>query len=188
MAGRSAASSIGTPDSPGLRQISVLGGNLYCGTCGYSSLPAIYLGGAGTSTSNDQFKTGSNYSKGAEAYFGFPSYTAYSGTAFGNALPQVVHRNYAHRPWIQGCGYDVSKSFGLPNMKVLGENARLELRMDAFNVFNNLNFDPTSISNNIGCLPGSSGCSTTNPSNPNFGVANAVLAARVLSLTARFVF
>ena len=68
----------------------------------------------------------------------------------------------------------LAKSFGLPNMKGLGENARFELRMDAFNVFNNLNFDPTSISNNI--------------SSPNFGVAQALLGARILSLTARFNF
>ncbi len=38
--------------------VSVQGGSLYCGTCGYTSLfPAGYLGGAGTSTSNDRFKT-----------------------------------------------------------------------------------------------------------------------------------
>src|SRR6266851_4858799 len=76
--------------------LGVNGGSLYCGTCGYSQLlPAAYLGGAGTSTSNDQFKTGSNYPKGSLAYFSVPTYTAYSGTNFGSALPQSpgVHRN-----------------------------------------------------------------------------------------------
>jgi len=46
--------------------------------------------------------------------------------------------------------------------------------MDVFNVFNNLNFNPGSISNNI--------------NNSNFGVAQSALAARVLALTARFSF
>ncbi len=67
-----------------------------------------------------------------------------------------------------------AKSFGLPNNRVLGENAKLELRMDAYNVFNNLNLNPNSISNNI--------------SNSNFGVAQSALAARVVALTARFSF
>ncbi len=40
---------------------SVVGGSLYCGSCGYTNLPALYLGGAGNSTSNHQFKTGSNF-------------------------------------------------------------------------------------------------------------------------------
>ena len=68
----------------------------------------------------------------------------------------------------------LAKGFGLPKMPVLGENARIELRMDAFNVFNNLNLNPTSISSNIG--------------SSNFGTISSALAARVLSLGARFSF
>jgi hypothetical protein len=68
----------------------------------------------------------------------------------------------------------ISKGFGLPKMPVLGENAKLEFRLDAFNVFNNLNLNPNSISNNIG--------------NSNFGTLSSALAARVLSLGARFNF
>ncbi len=34
-------------------------GSLYCSTCGYSNvLPAAYLGGAGSDTSNDAYKSG----------------------------------------------------------------------------------------------------------------------------------
>ena len=68
----------------------------------------------------------------------------------------------------------VMKAFGFPNNRVLGEGARLELRLDAYNVFNNLNFNPTSISNNI--------------ANPNFGEAQAALAGRVVTVGARFSF
>jgi hypothetical protein len=68
----------------------------------------------------------------------------------------------------------LSKGFGLPKLPVLGENARFELRMDAFNVFNNLNLNPGTISNNI--------------ANSNFGTLSGALAARVLSIGARFSF
>jgi hypothetical protein len=68
----------------------------------------------------------------------------------------------------------LSKAFGLPNMPVLGENAKIEFRIDAYNVFNNMNFNENNISNNIG--------------NGNFGTINAALAARVISLGARFNF
>ena len=157
--------------------VSVVNGNLYCDTCGYSQLPALYLGGAGTSTSNDQFKTGSNYPLGGAAYFATPAYTAYNGTttpAFGNANPQVAHRNTLTGPGYRDVDMTLAKSFGLPRAPVLGESAKLELRIDAYNLFNNLNFNPTSISNNI--------------ANSNFGEAQSALAARVLALTARFSF
>lgn len=41
---------------------------------------AGHLGAAVTSTSNDQFKTGSNCPNGGAAYFSTPTYTAFSGT------------------------------------------------------------------------------------------------------------
>jgi hypothetical protein len=168
---------------------SVNGGSLYCGQCGYSQLPAVPLGGAGSNTSNDQFKTGTNYPNGAQAYFAFPSYTAYGGTNSGTALPQVVHRNSLTGPGYRDVDMTLSKAFGLPNLPVLGENARFEFRVDAFNLFNNLNFNPTSISNNIGCqLVVDPNCLAGSESNPNFGRAQTALAARTITLTARFSF
>ena len=157
--------------------VSVVGGSLYCGTCGYGTLfPAAYLGGAGTSTSNDQFKTGSNYSKGGTAYFSTPTYTAYSGSNFGSSLPQSpgVHRNSLTGPGYRDVDMSLAKDFVLPKAPVLGENARIQFRMDAYNVFNNLNFNPTSIINNI-ALTG-------------FGRAQSALGGRVVTLGARFSF
>jgi hypothetical protein len=169
--------------------VSVQNGSLYCGTCGYTTLqPSAYLGGAGTSTSNDQFKTGSNYPNGGAAYFATPNYTAYSGSAFGNALPQSpgVQRNALNGPGYRDVDLTLSKGFGFPNNRVLGEAARLELRLDAYNVFNNLNFNPTSISTNIGSANPDG--SPASPSNPAFGRAQAALAARVVTVGARFSF
>ena len=63
------------------------GASLYCANCGYTSVLPIYLGGAGTSTSNDAFKTGSNFGSGnGSAFFTAPNFTTYpvAGT-FGDA-------------------------------------------------------------------------------------------------------
>jgi Carboxypeptidase regulatory-like domain/TonB dependent receptor-like, beta-barrel len=159
--------------------VSVNGGSLYCGTCGYGQvLPADYLGGAGTSTSNDAFKTvaDSNYPDGGAAYFSTPTYTAYSASSYGSALPQTpgVRRNSLTLPGYKDVDLTLAKAFGLPNMPGLGENARVEFRMDAYNVFNNLNFNPSQISNNIG--------------NANFGTITGALSGRVVTLGARFSF
>jgi hypothetical protein len=173
----------GFPWSP---MVSVQGGNLYCGTCNYSSLfPAAYLGGAGQSTSNVAFEQtaagpSQNFPNGGAAYFSTPTYTPFNCTppvtCGGTSLPQNpgVYRNSLTVPGYKDVDLTISKGFGLPKMPVLGENARFELRMDAFNVFNNLNLSPGSISNNI--------------ASSNFGTISSALAARVLSLGARFSF
>ena len=68
----------------------------------------------------------------------------------------------------------VGKAFGLPKAPVLGENANIELRIDFYNLFNNLNLNPNSISNNV--------------ASTNFGTITNALAARVITLGARFSF
>jgi hypothetical protein len=166
----------GFPWSP---MVSVQNGSLYCGQCGYGSLfPGSYLGGAGSSTSNSAFETvaKSNYPNGGAAYFSTPTYTAYGGNTSGNSLPQVpgVGRNSLNLPGYKSVDLTLAKAFGLPKAPVLGENARLELRIDAYNLFNNLNLNPNDISNNIG--------------SSNFGTITGALAARVVTLGARFSF
>src|SRR5882672_4870750 len=152
------------------------GGSLYCGNCGYSQLlPAAYLGGAGSSTSNDQFKTGSNYSKGGAAYFSTPTFTAFQGSNFGSALPQTgIRRNSLNGPGYRDVDMTLAKAFGLPTIPVLGESAKVEFRVDAYNLFNNLNFNPTSIVNDINAT--------------GFGRAQSALGARTVTLSARFSF
>ncbi len=173
----------GFPWSP---MVSVVGGSLYCGQCVYTGLfPAAYSGGAGDSTSLDAFKgpVSSNFPLAATnpnkagAYFSTPTYTAYNcNTCYGTALPQSpgVHRNSLTMPGYKDVDMTIAKGFGLPKMPVLGENARFELRMDVFNLFNNMNFNENTISNNIG--------------NSNFGTIQSALSGRVLSIGARFSF
>ena len=68
----------------------------------------------------------------------------------------------------------VTKAFGFPKARIIGENAQIEIRADAFNLFNNLNFNPGSISNNI--------------QSANFGQAGGALSGRIINLQARFSF
>ncbi len=163
-------------------------GNLYCGQCGYGQLFPVARVGGGNSTSNDAFKgpVSSNFPQGALAYFSPPlpcsstqttnCYTTYVGSASGTSLPPSpgVARNSLTLPGYKDVDLTLSKGFGLPKMPVLGESARFELRMDVYNVFNNLNLNPNQISNNIG--------------SSNFGTISGALAARVLALGARFSF
>jgi hypothetical protein len=62
----------------------------------------------------------------------------------------------------------------LPNAPVLGENAKIEIRMDAYNLFNLLNINTSSISNNITAT--------------NFGQAGSGLGSRTITFQARSSF
>jgi len=160
---------------PWTPMVNVTGGNTYCTQCGYGSLyPTTYLGGAGQSTSNSSYETvaGSNFPNGGTTYFSPTIYPAFLGT---NLPPAPgVRRNSYNLPGYKSVDMTLSKAFGLPKARVLGESARLELRVDAYNLFNNLNLNPNDISNNI--------------SNSNFGTVTGALSGRVINLGARFSF
>lgn len=165
-------------------------GSLYCSTCNYYQvLPAAYNGLGGTDTSNDAYRSGPNVGNGvnknfplaatspnkAEAYFTPPALTP--GPAFpatGGVPPQGpgVRRNFLTGPGYRDVDMTVSKVFGVPYWK--REGAGIEVRADAFNVFNLLNFNPGSISNNI--------------TSTNFGQAQSALGSRTVTMQARFQF
>ena len=163
------------------------GNTLYFQGSGYSQLrPAAYLGGAGHDTSNGAFKSGpgvgNNQNKNfplagpGQPYFLAPTFTpavAFPGTSSVPQSPGVA-RNSLTGPGYRDLDVSLAKAFGLPKLPVLGENAKFEFRADAFNFFNNLNFDPTSITNDIMLL--------------NFGQAQRALGSRTVSLQARFSF
>jgi len=157
------------------------GSDLYYPGSGYGQLrPASYNGGAGNNTSNDAFKSGPGVGNGknvnfplagaTQPYFTKPKFTT------GSGIPQApgVARNSFTGPGYKDVDATLTKAFGLPKMPVLGEDAKFEIRADAFNLFNNLNFNPTSIANDI--------------SSTNLGQAQSALGARVVNLQARFSF
>ena len=77
-------------------------------------------------------------------------------------------------PGYRDVDLNLAKAFGLPNMRVLGENAKLEIKANMLNVFNLLNVNPSTINTNI--------------ANPNLGAATGALGARVVDFQARFSF
>ncbi len=152
------------------------GGNLVFPGSGYNVLrPGQYLGGAGSNFSNSTFQQANgNFPNGALAYFTLPTFSR-------TTIPPVpgVGRNTLRGPRYRGLDATLAKSFGLPNMKVLGENATFNIQASAFNVFNTLNLNRTPNTN-------ISGDGVT--SNPAFGQVGGALGGRVVELQARFSF
>lgn len=152
----------------------VNGGAAYYANSGYSTFrPASYNGRAGSNFSNDAFKPGAggysaNFAGGGGAYFTAPVYTSSSFPVPG------IERNSFNGPRYMDLDATLAKSFGLPKMRVVGENAKFEIRADAFNLFNLTNLDISQISNDIGAA--------------DFGVIRGALGARTINVQARFSF
>jgi hypothetical protein len=89
-------------------------------------------------------------------------------------IPTVpgIHRNIFTGPSYFDVDATLSKSFGLPTLKIIGENAKIEFRANFYNLFNKLNlYNPQ---NNI--------------LDPHFGEAQNALGSRTIELQARFSF
>lgn len=152
-----------------------------CGNGGNGSLrPARYKGGAGSSQSTDSFKNGANHFPGGGLAF-FTAPTVPTGNSWSTdvaptpvALPTVpgIGRNAFFGPRYSDLDLAMTKAFGLPNMKILGEDARFEIRANAFNLFNKLNL--ANIDNTV--------------TDSTFGRANGVLGSRTIEMEAHFKF
>jgi hypothetical protein len=112
--------------------------------------PAAYNGNAGSSQSTDSFKTSAgHFPNGGDSYFTIPDVVSntqpgWSSTATvptPTELPGVpgLKRNSFVGPRYSDLDLAVTKAFGLPTMKVLGEGAVIEIRANAFNLFNQVN-------------------------------------------------
>lgn len=126
--------------------------------------PTAYYGGAGHSESNDAFMSGSNFVNGGAAYFDI---------AAGG--PPGIGRNSWRGPHLFQTDLSFSKDIAMPFF--FGENARLNLRANFFNLFNQLNLVPLTFSS-----------TGTHPDQSLFGTASGALAGRVVELQARFSF
>ena len=163
------------------------GCNVVYANSGYCNLrPDAYLGGAGTDYSNSNFKKPSaNFPNGALSYFTVPSFT--TSPAFpasgGPPPPPQVGRNILQGPHFFDVDMTIQKSFGLPKMKIFGENARLEFRGSLFNLFNITNLSPLT-ANAVDQMISTNGTS----SNPLFGQPQTALSGRIVTLQARFSF
>jgi hypothetical protein len=142
--------------------------------------PAGYLGGATNFTLNDAFETPfGNFQKNAtagQAYFTVP--TATQLAAGIPPAPTNIHRNMFRGPRYFGNDAQLAKAFGLPRLPVLGENAKLDLQANFYNLINKTNLQNLgSTQNSLQTIGG-----------PQFGVAQAGLAGRIIELQARFSF
>jgi hypothetical protein len=163
-------------------------GNVYYGSSGYGQLrPAAILPGFGENTNNKVFEQpiNPNYGGNASVYLTPPAYV--SGPAFPatSAAPAPgIQRNVLNGPDYDDVDASLSKAFGLPRMKVFGENAKFEVRADVYNLFNRTNLNVATLDAVIGSVT-PTGVVTPNS---DFGVAGGALGSRTVQLQARFSF
>jgi len=168
-------------------------GTLYYGGSPYSNLrPAALLQPFGKDLSNKAFESGPNpssetapnrnFPQGGTAYFAQPNAgTAPAFPAQGILPDQVsIARNSLPGPHYFDTDATVTKAFGLPNNRILGENAVVEFRADAFNLWNQVNLEGGGNSNG--------GSITDNVASSSFGQAQKALGSRTVELQARFHF
>ncbi len=172
----------GFPFSPvynsGTCDLIYQGGNCQNGSQG-QLLPVSYLGGAGSSYGNSTFlSNGGNFPKGGTSYFTAPTVTPctvpFPQTCTTLPTPPGVGRNSLRGPRYRDVDATLSKAFGLPKMPVLGENAQFEFRANFYNLFNNLNLDPSTMDIVV--------------TDPHFGQTSGALAGRTIEMQARFSF
>jgi hypothetical protein len=166
---------------------------IYCNTCNYGfvNLRPNYVGVSAINTSKNAFKTGTNFTNPGTVntgtnndqfsnnYFEVPNYadaiTDNPGQATNNYVPAPgLGRNSFPGPGYRDVDLNIAKSFGLPNMRVIGENAKIEIKANMLNALNLLNLTPTSISTNI--------------QNGNLGQTTNALGSRTITFQARFSF
>jgi len=97
--------------------------------------------------------------------------------------PPGIARNSFRGPGYFDVDATLSKSFGLPSMKLIGENGKIEVRANFYNLFNKLNLNGTcSDWNGIHC----------NVNDAHFGEiggpGGGSLGSRVIEMQARFSF
>jgi hypothetical protein len=151
---------------------------------GYCTVrPGRYLGGAGANYTNKTFEQQlGNFPAGASLYFLPPTLSASGIPPFPG-----VHRNSFRGPRYNAVDFTLGKAFGLPNTRLLGEGANLQLRADFYNLFNQVNLAPIPNQTIGTIIVPASGSETVVP-NATFDQAQAGLAGRVIELQARFSF
>ncbi len=166
---------------------------IYCFSCnyGFQNLRPNYNGKALRNTNNSAFKTGSNFPNPGTAntgtnndqfinnYFEVPNYANAIADNPGQIAGAFIPAPGSGRNQFPGPGYrdvdlNIAKSFGLPRIPVLGENANFEIKANMLNAFNLLNINPSSLSTNIG--------------NANLGQASSALGSRIIDFQIRFSF
>jgi hypothetical protein len=166
--------------SSGFPWTPIVGGGL-CGAAvaggGVCPLrPTGYTGGASDDTSNETFmQQFGQFTGGPLNYFTLPP-----AGSFETPPRPGIGRNSFRGPHYFAVDAVLAKRFVLPAMPGLGNNAGIEIRANAYNLFNNLNLAHM-FSDNIDTP-------STRIDDPDFGRARSALAGRVIEFQARFSF
>lgn len=148
-------------------------------------LPGAYLGGFqsnyrnnATGTQGGAFFTQPNVVPGTLFACLFPNppvaQCPTGQLSTGPIPPAGIRRNLFRGPGYFDVDATLSKSFGLPTMKVLGEGAKVEFRANFYNLFNKLNLNGQTIQTDV--------------LSANFGEVGGALGSRTIELQARFSF
>jgi hypothetical protein len=159
----------------------------------YGSIrPAADLGGFGVSEANSAFEGkgtgGTNPDFGGNGPKYFAPVTYVHGPAFPATAPGPapgIARNSLTGPGYNDFDGSLTKAFGLPNNKILGENAMITFDANAYNLFNKTNLNTGCMDTTLGSLNPNGTVATVNS---DFGVACGALGSRTVQLQARFSF
>ncbi len=88
-----------------------------------------------------------------------------------------IGRNSFRGPHYLGLDFSLAKQFGLPNLRLIGEGGKIELRGNFFNAFNKLNLQPINFNTDQNRIE-----------NTKFGQTAGGLAGRVIEFQARLSF
>jgi hypothetical protein len=145
--------------------------------------PLAYAGGAGHSDSNSSFviPASSNFPNASTSYF-----TLATNLVPGQIPFPGVGRNTFPGPRYSSFDFSLVKQFGLPRLPLLGENSKMELRLNAYNAFNKLNVAPFTFGS--GSTVVSFCCGNAAQPNPQFGIGTNGLAGRTIALQGRISF
>jgi hypothetical protein len=159
------------------------GGSTGAGGAG-SIMPAAYLGGFTPNYRSDATVSASALFTAPTVHPG-PNFTCLFAAPVSATCPTGgpvplgpvpgapgISRNSFRGPGYFDIDATLSKSFGLPRLRVLGENAKLEFRANFYNMFNKLNL--TNLQTDI--------------FSSHFGEAQGALGSRVIEMQARFSF
>jgi hypothetical protein len=162
--------------------------NNVCPVIGSSNIcpirPLAFAGGAGNSDSNTSFikPSTSNFPNPSTSYFTLPLNLAPNQIPFPG-----IGRNSFIGPRYSAFDFSLMKQFGLPTLPVLGENSKIELRLNAYNAFNKLNVAPFTFGSSSTVISFCCGSGTPQP-NPQFGVGTNGLSGRTIELQGRITF
>jgi hypothetical protein len=148
-------------------------------SCAY---PSAYAGGATDYSTNEIFKTISNFPGGPQQFFTAPSVT-------GTITTPGIQRNSFRGPGYFGNDVTLSKDFGLPGGGFLKERAKITLQANFYNIFNKTNL--LNVNNNARDFKNAANTFINNGTtlgNPQFGLSPGAFGGRIIELQAKFSF